>query len=439
MASEGIPLPGSDRIAWRSPAANILIVLISCGLLVWAWRFLQSRAGTVVSVDAVVNGKLIDIRTPEAGQIESLEIQTGDAVASGSQLLVVQNPRTSQLPLQALTSRLNQYRADLARVEDQLARQRSLKQLAAVDQSNQQVLEVAEVAQQVQRLKADLAGAKSRQKLALTQRDRLQQLFQQGAIARANLEVAEADWQQRTSDVNSLIAQINTLEVNRSAVSAGLSLAKTRSNYDPRIRLQEVTQRIAEIESEKSSWQQRIRDVKAEIAQARRDVQQKQLVQLKAPVDGVVWKLDAQAGKYLQPGETIGQIADCRQRWVDAIVDEASVRSLQVGMPAQMQLNGAAQDVRLRGKIAMIRSGLGRRNLGDDVTVPLSTNQPRQAQVRVALDPSIQTAQAESHGNLCYIGYTGRVSFTLQPPENPAWLTVLRDMPQKITALVSRS
>ncbi|NEU83305.1 HlyD family secretion protein, partial [Nostoc sp. UIC 10630] len=142
----------------------------------------------------------------------------------------------------------------------------------------------------------------------------------------------------------------------------------------------------------------------------------KQVVTIKSPESGVMWRLTAQLGKFVQQGESLGQIADCNQRWVDAWVDEQKVRLLQVGTPAEIKLNGTGSSVTLTGKISVIRSGIGRLSAGEDTVVAMMPNLPRHTQVHITLDtePSSSSSENMHNGNLCYIGYTGRVVFKVR-------------------------
>lgn len=423
-----------SRTNWRSPIANVVVVSVSAGLLLWSLRFAQARSTAVISVDAAINGHVTDLKTPEEGQLARLEVKTGEQISQGNPIFTVTNDRNNQLPLQEITSRINQYRSDLGRAQARLDRQIALQGSLTVDDDQQQDLEVAAFDQQADQIEADLRGAEARQKMAQMNLDRIAQLHREGAIPTANLDNARIELEQRQSEVESLASRRATLDVNREAASQGLSLSKTRSNYDPRIRLQEAQLQIADARSEVSTLQQRLISAEAELATARQDLQRKQTVIVKAPSSGVIWKLTAQEGKYLQRGESIGQIADCNQRWVDAIVDENAVKSLQVGLPAEITLNGTT--AKLDGKIAMIRSGLGRMAIGEDISQPVSPNAPRQSQVRVELNPGVTTAAPVAQGNLCYIGYTGRVTFKIK--EQPgAMTTVLNKLPI-INALLPR-
>jgi multidrug resistance efflux pump len=420
MALDRLSVSKSQR-AWRSPLGNLVMVLISAGLLVWSWQFLRHRMLSVVSVDAVINGTLVDLKAPEEGIVTQVPGRAGMSIQPGEPLFVLNNDRATALPAQALISRRNQARADLKRAEAKLDGQRAILQTALADNQTQTRLESADADQRINQLQADLRAAQSRQSLAQLQRDRLANLRREGAIAQSSLDTAEADWEQRSNEVSSLEAQIAMLKLNRTAVGEGLTLSRTRSNYDPRLRLQELQLQITDSRAEVAALQQTLRDSEAEVAKAEQELQRKQAMTIPSPVAGVLWKLNAQEGRFLQRGESLGQVADCRQRWVDAIVDETAIAALKIGGPAEVQLTGAEAGVVLTGKISMIRSGMGRLAAGEDVASPTTPNLPRQAQIRVDLDPPSASPVSmgrqnpgdggSSHGTLCYIGYTGRVTF----------------------------
>jgi multidrug resistance efflux pump len=435
---------GRNAIAIRSPLANIAVALASLGLLAWSVGFFKTRASTVVSVDAVVNGTLVDLKSPGEGTLEAINTEAGKAVAAKTTLFQIRNARVSDLKVQELTSRLNQHKADLAKAQAGLGQQDQLAQLVTQDASHQTSLESAATSTAIEQVQADIKGAESRQRMAQDNYDRFSQLGAAGAIPMMQVDVARSELEQRESDVASLKAKITTLSVNQQATDRGLTLSRTRSNYDPAIRLQEIQLKTAQTVQEIKGLEQQITDTQAEIVQAKRDTQISQEGKVQAPIAGTIWSLNAQPGQYVQRGDSLGKLADCRQRWVDAIVDDSILSELQVGMPAKVQLRGATTAVLLNGKVTMIRSGLGRLNAGEDVVTPIERNLPRQTQVHIALenDPStILTSStpavdntANTAANLCYIGYTGRVSFDIKGTTNKAEQSVW----QKFSTMMQR-
>jgi multidrug resistance efflux pump len=207
--------------------------------------------------------------------------------------------------------------------------------------------------------------------------------------------------------MDSLKYRLDALRTNQQASQFGLTLSRNRSNYDPRIRLEELQLQIADRRQAIQILQQSIFDAQAELARAKADVQQRQAVVVKAPNSGVVWRLDAQRGAFVEQGESLGQVLDCKRRWVDVFVDERAMRSLQPSTSATIELYGSKSKV-LHGRVSLVRSGIGRLAAGEDVAIPITPNLPRNAQVRVDLDP----ATDQGNPNLfCYVGYTGRVTF----------------------------
>ena len=415
MVAEQIIVPKGHG-AWRSPIANLVMVGISAGVFVWAWQFFQSRASTVVSVDAVVNGNLVDLKAPEEGTLTTVNAQRGEPIMAGKLLFALRNDRVNQLPLQEIKSRISQYRADLQRAEDRRDRLMSLMTVANVDNTAQGGLEQSEVSQRIRQVEAQIDGTQSKVSLAQVQINRLTPLVTEGAVPKASLDVPTAELAQHIQAIRALEAQISELRVNESAAQQGLSLSKTRSNYDPRIRVQELQIQIAEVRSEVASFQRRVQDSEKEMTQAQADLKKREEVSVNAPIGGVLWKLTSQEGKFVQRGEVLAQVADCQNRWVDALVDEGTVKDLTLGMAANVQLTGTPENAVITGKIQTIRSGVGRLAAGEDVVAPITPNLPRYSQVRVLLDPATNVTHSThqpNSGNLCYIGYTGRVTFQI--------------------------
>jgi multidrug resistance efflux pump len=400
----------------RSLPSNVALVLISAALLGWSFHFIQAQLTTVNSVDAVMNGMLTDIRAREEGVISKVTVKSGQPINSDQLLFVIQNQRASQLQAQEISSRLNQQEAELRETQQRLAHKLSLFNMVNRDAVNQERLEVLENQQNQNQLLSDLEGAKSRYQLAQLSYKRAKLLKSEGAIAEASFDTAEIELKQRESEVKSLEAKLAALQVNQDAVRNGLSLSRTRSNYDPSIRLEELQLQIAGDQQRIQTLKKTIQGTRAELGQANKDLQHKQVTAIRSPESGVMWRLTAQPGKFVQQGESLGQIAACNQRWVDAWVDEQKVQLLQVGTPAEIKLNGTASSVTLTGKISVIRSGIGRLSAGEDTVVAMTPNLPRHTQVHITLDtqPGSSSSENMRDGNLCYIGYTGRVVFKVR-------------------------
>jgi len=397
-------------ISTRSLLSNLVIVTAGIGLIVWSWQLIRTRFTSVISRDAVINGVLTDIKTPAEGTISQLSVKTGDVISQGQTLITLKNERVSSLPVQTINTRINEQHAQLERAQAQLVRQLSLLQSLSADRQNQTYLEVAEAQDSTLQVESELQKAQSRYRIAQTSYKRSSFLREQGGLAQVQLDDAQRELEESKYEITRLEARLQAVRANQKAAQLGLSLSRARSNYDPGIRLQEMQLQIADQRQTIATLQQGIKDAQAELTQAKADLERKQSVVVNAPTVGVMWRLNAQSGKYVQPGESLGQLLDCSRRWIDVFVDEQAVRSLQPGTPATVELYGSSSQV-LQGKVSLVRSGVGRLSAGEDVAVPSIPNLPRNTQVRVDLD----STTAKGNPNLfCFVGYTGRVTFKVK-------------------------
>lgn len=394
------------QIANRSLIANILIVVFSIGLITWAIRLVQSKYTSVASLDAVVNGVVIDIKTPQEGIIKSLKADTGSIIKKDVILLSVENDQVSNLQAKQISSRLSSQQSQLVSAEGQLDQLLSLTDLLQSDNQNQKRLEVSDYSDRNEQFESDLRGAIARAKLAELNYDRAIFLQKEGAYSQSVLDLAKVEFQARQSEVESLEARRQSILTNREAASIGLTLERTRSNSDPRIRLEEVQLQISNQQRTIMALRQSIDDAKSELIEANADVNRRRNAIVKSPVSGVIWKLGAREGQLVRQEQSIGQMIDCSKRWVDVYVEEQSVEAIQIGMPAKIELYAASTLV-LNGKVSLIRSGLGRFNAGEDVAITIPQNLPRTAQVRVDLD---KNSDLGAPNVFCYIGYTGKVT-----------------------------
>jgi multidrug resistance efflux pump len=393
----------------RSLISNLLVATASLGIIAWSVNLVQTRISSVISRDAVINGVLIDIKTPSEGTVAQLSTNTGDIVSEGQVITVLKNERVSQLQIQEITSKLKHEAANFDSAKARLAGLLSLMETVKQDKLNQTRLENQEAQQFIVKQESELKAAQTRYRLATLNYQRTKLLATQGALPIATLDTVTLEMQERDAEVKSLQASLAASRTNQNAAQLSLSLNKTRSNYDPSIRQQELALQIAEQKNRIQILAENINSAQAELVQAQTDVQRQKIVTIKSPTPGVIWKMNAQIGKYVERGESIGQILDCRRRWVDVFVDEQSLRSIQPGSLATVELYGLTSQT-LQGKVSLVRSGVGRLAAGEEIAIPISPNLARNTQVRVELDAGTEQDNSKV---FCYVGYTGKVTFKI--------------------------
>lgn len=96
-------------------------------------------------------------------------------------------------------------------------------------------------------------------------------------------------------------------------------------------------------------------------AKARRDSAQLDLdrTEIRAPIDGVVSRLQVQVGQRLNPGQTIMVIVPLTKVYVEANFKEGQLRRVRLGMPASLTADLHGSDVTYHGKVAGFSGGTG--------------------------------------------------------------------------------
>ncbi|MDG2991201.1 HlyD family efflux transporter periplasmic adaptor subunit [Candidatus Synechococcus calcipolaris G9] len=409
----------------RSVAANLVVVAASIGVLAFTADFFHRHLTVVRSRDAVVNGVLVTLRAPENGTIVDLITRVGDFIdPEDGPLAVIENDRASEETPQTIESEIARQRGELAAAQAKLQQLQGVLASAQGDAENQRNLEIIESNLQVaaaqaelQSARAKLEDAQARQRLATINNKRFSSLAAQGVVSQAQADAALTELQQSQAQVrsqqrivDSLARKVEALKTEVKAAQRGLTLRNTRSNYDPRLRLQELQMQIGAQEAVIAGIEEAIAAQQTRLLQAEKELQQQQTSLVDSPVSGVVWEANARNGMFIQQGEPIMQVLDCDRRWVDVFVDEKYIKLLAPGTKATIELYGGGNRQHFRGTVSHIRSGLGRLTPGEAQALPIPENYPRQSQIRVEFDPG----ESVNKNAFCYVGYTGQVTFDIR-------------------------
>ncbi|MEY4056334.1 MAG: hypothetical protein RL519_1669 [Pseudomonadota bacterium] len=99
-----------------------------------------------------------------------------------------------------------------------------------------------------------------------------------------------------------------------------------------------------------------VRAAKARLDAALLDLER---TEIRAPVSGVVSRLQVQIGQRLNPGQTIMTIVPLEKLYVDANFKEGQLGRVRVGMPVELTSDLYGGDVVYRGKVAGLAGGTG--------------------------------------------------------------------------------
>ncbi len=380
-------------------AAAIALLVVSGALLL---QFTRVRAR-----EAIIEVRTLTLKSPIEGEITTLELEAGESVQKGHSLFEVTNSRVEKPRVGDLQIELSAAQAKLRTI--QLQEERSSRILAEADQDfhGQSSLQIAR-----QREELNVAIQKRRQaeqEASFAERNyaRRNHLYNQGAIAfdevdRAATSLAQARQEVRLSE-NRIKAQQRILD----AAEKNLTLIATRGGADPETFLRDSRIQLETIGEEKQAQESRIKEIQNQLNLSLKEYETKRFARVASPKNGVVWTIDHYAGSSIKEQETVLSLLDCRERWVNTYVREGDINKISIGQKAEISLYGSKH--KLRGKVSLIRSGIGRSSTGSDIIPLLPINMYREAQVKVSIDNDSKLSQDPSH--LCYSGYTGKVAF----------------------------
>ena len=452
----------SSKSSPKFTIGNGIGCLIVVGVLAISWSIASERLNKITAADAVITSRFTDIRAPEDGVIKKIgkpcppdtngqknpQIEIGQPVQANCVLLTINTSRLNKLSTQGLALKRNELKSELQKAESKRDYNQNL--LKTVNQTvvDQRLLGTSAMEKSIEDLDADIQVAIAKRDLAKSIYDSYTKLKEEKVVSQVLLDTKKAEFLQRKSEVDGLRARIANLKFNLAAIKKDLYISRNTSNYDPHIRAQELTFQINQDNKVREVLGDQIREINkilgaaANTGQPTKPEDEKESeIEIIAPQSGVLWSFTAAEGKLVKAGEILGQIADCKTRWVDAWVDEVDLKDLkteesqkdtsnpQSTPTPKITLRGAndsdGKPKSLEGSVIMIRSGIGRLAAGSDITPPNDPNLPWRAQVRVEIKDSSQPL----YSSMCYIGFTGKVTFPRTQNILGVWLGSLPSFP----------
>lgn len=357
--------------------------------------------------EAIVEVRTLTLKSPIEGLVTSLEVQAGQRIHTGQSLFHITNSRVPKPRIGDLQIALSAAEAKLQMIQLQEERAKRILNTADTDFTKQSRLQISRQQEELNALIRKRQQAAQEASFAGRNYARRYNLYQQGAIAfdevdRAGTSLAQAKAEVRLAE-DRIIAQQMIVE----AAKNNLTLIAARGGADPETFQRESVNKLAILQEEKQDQTSRIQALKKQLIQAQKEYEINRFANVPSPINGVVWTIDHYAGSNIRAQETILSILDCSERWINTYVREGDIKNLNIGQSAEISLYGS--NLKLKGKVSLIRSGIGRSSTGSDISPLLPINMYREAQVRVAIEKGQSPSQ--NPGNLCFSGYTGKVTF----------------------------
>jgi HlyD family secretion protein len=313
-------------------------------------------------------GEVIRVSVPNAqdSRVNQLLVKEGDRVQADQVIAILQGVDRRQADLQdaAAIRRLRQ--AELKKAEQGEAKASSiLAQKATIGRLQ------CQVETQTEQRQAAIANAEAVLAEAVQNYQRRERLVEQGAIAKAELEIAAR---------NQATAAATLREKKADLAEAKVTL---------QAQIQEEQAKLAELKE--------IRPVDVEIAQAQLEqadvtVQQRQAdlgdVQVRAPLAGQILRINTKVGEQVNTAQGIVELARTDRMFVVAEIAEADIGQVKLGQMATIVTDYGGFGGEVSGTVAQVGLQIGRRTMSDGKSnSTLQDNNARIVEVKIRVAP----------------------------------------------------
>lgn len=325
--------PGPSPKAKRAARAPIVLSALVLAALAGGGGVWAAGRGTESTDDAQVEGHVVTVSPRTAGQITRVLVRDNQQVREGDVLV--------ELDATELVAREDAARADLASAK--ASAQAARAQLALTERGISATMKQArgELAHAsagltgahagIAQAQADVEAAESRVRLAETDLERTKKLVADGAISRAELDAAQAAFDQATSALANARARLASAAAGTSGWGGAIEIASGRV-------------------AAASTGPDQLEVARANVALADARVQQAQVALhlaeiarsyavIRAPLGGVVSRRVAEPGQMVAPDRPLLAIVPQDDVWIVANFREDQIAKMAPGQKAKLRID----------------------------------------------------------------------------------------------------
>jgi HlyD family secretion protein len=184
--------------------------------------------------------------------------------------------------------------------------------------------------------------------------DRTRDLFNQGLVARQNLDQAQNQYDTAQAQLRSAQARLQQVQAGNRLEDIAIQQAQVREAESAVAQARATRLGEATLGADVAAAAASVRTSQANVAQARDRLAETRIA---AAIDGIVSKLSVQVGQSVIGGTTGGTLvltlADTRVIQANVDVDESDIAQIRVGMPVRVTVD-ALPDRTFNGKVVRI-------------------------------------------------------------------------------------
>jgi len=347
--------PSSAEIApaRRRNAPRVALVLVAAAIAIGSsvWWLHRGKESTD---DAQVEGHVVTVSARTPGQVKKVLVSDNQIVKEGDVLV--------ELDLDELKARRLVAEADRMAAEASLELSRAQRALtekttvAGIRQARGGASQAASVVDttkaQVEQARADFASAESRQKLTVKEFGRVQQLFGEGSVSQAELDLRQAAVDQSNAGLELARARLDGTRAMINGTYGGVEQAQGRL-----VAALTAPQQVQAADAQVQLTQARLEQTRAAERLAELNLS---YGVVRAPASGVVSRKNVEPGSLVTPDRPILAIVPLDDIWVVANFKEDQLGDIKNGQVVKIEVDSFAQQV-LSGHVESIAAATGAR------------------------------------------------------------------------------
>jgi multidrug resistance efflux pump len=389
--------PSRTLRRFMKAAAGIAIVAV------FGWLPLKAFFQTS-SVEAVVNSRLVTLRSPIDGKVSAGSNLSGDLgiIGEGTLILRVVNPRGDRVRLDDLRRQMSRSVNEMPSLVSKMASAR----VAQKDLAHQAALftegRIRQLEARIAEIQTSIEAAAARREEATAAVERASSLIKSGSVSTVELGRLTRDQTIALQTEMGTRRRLDATQVELTAVREGSFLGDSYNDRPSSVqREEEMRQRAEGLTADIAQAAAEIAWLAGEIATEQIQYISRSEAEIKVPVAGRIWEVMTAPGEDVRAGQPLVRLLDCAGAVVTANVTESVYNRLQVGSVAHFHPSDGGPE--LDGTVVNLTGSAG-------------------AAANLAINPDALSKEAYratvsvpglNHGsNDCAVGRTGRVIFS---------------------------
>ena len=336
----------------KANAAKKTIILKSAvallAAIVLGWMPLQRLVATT-SVEAVINARVIIVRTPIEGEVSAAatNLEVGKEFHAGDELLTVTNLRSDQSSLDNLVRIREQLTTTIAVLQAKrnvLERHRSE---LSVQKERYRISRIEQLEKRISEIDAGVISANAQHEVTTKTLERAHTLFAKGTVPEIFVEKAVRDDSVASEAINALLERRKATLIELSAAHKGTFISDGYNDTS------ESAQRGLDVELQLADVNARLKGAVDELAAVSRDIvketdrhQELSAATIRVNTSGRIWEMMTAPGEHVNAGQELLRFLDCSGVKVTASVSESAYQKLKIGQRAIFKPSDGTPEVK---------------------------------------------------------------------------------------------